>query len=193
MTGRRRREEFLRRKAESNEARKERNAKKNETRKMRLKDAHYREEERINRILAKRKKRNDWVKESTALRARQEKMRVAKNNLRNDDKWENIERMKRIAEFVRLQTLQKIEEENARTQRLKDQREGLVQARRQNSLNALLRKHKIQEHVEQMRISKRWDKLNEINRILEEDPMKASKKGRRGMRGSQSLPQLESP
>ena len=193
MTGRRRREEFLRRKAESNEARKERNAKKNETRKMRLKDAHYREEERINRILAKRKKRNDWVKESAALRSRQEKMRVAKNNLRNDDKWENIERMKRIAEFVRLQTLQKIEEENARTQRLKDQREGLVQARRQNSLNALLRKHKIQEHVEQMRISKRWDKLNEINRILEEDPMKASKKGRRGMRGSQSLPQLESP
>ena len=193
MTGRRRREEFLRRKAESNEARKERNAKKNDTRKMRLKDAHYREEERINRILAKRKKRNDWVKESAALRSRQEKMRVAKNNLRNDDKWENIERMKRIAEFVRLQTLQKIEEENARTQRLKDQREGLVQARRQNSLNALLRKHKIQEHVEQMRISKRWDKLNEINRILEEDPMKASKKGRRGMRGSQSLPQLESP
>ena len=161
----------------------------------RLKDANYREEERINRILAKRKKRDDWVKESNALRARQEKMRVAKNNLRNDDKWENIERMKRIAEFVRLQTLQKIEEENNRTQRLKDQREGLVQARRQNSLNALLRKHKIQEHVEQMRISKRWDKLHEINRILEEDPMSASgKKGRRrGMRGSQSLPQLESP
>ena len=66
------------------------------------------------------------------------------------------------------------------------------QARRQNSLNALLRKHKIQEHVEQMRISKRWDKLHEINRILEEDPMKA-KRGGRGMRGSQSLPQLESP
>ena len=87
--------------------------------------------------------------------------------------------------------LQKIEEENARTQRLKDQRTGLVQARRDNSLNALLRKHKIQEHVEQMRISKRWDKLHEITRILEEDPRGASKK--RGMRGSASLPNLESP
>merc|ERR1712070_472454 len=98
-----------------------------------------------------------------------------------EDKLSNVQRIKRIDEFVRLQTLQKIQDDDERSERIKMEKNMLIKQRKQAQLDALLRKHKITQAMEQMRVTNKWTDI---------DLGAKKKKRKKKMRSSTSLPQL---
>ena len=65
--------------------------------------------DRIDRILANRAKRDGYLATVHVERDRLRKQRMVERDMKKDDKLGNVQRIKRIDEFVRLQTLQKIQ------------------------------------------------------------------------------------
>merc|ERR1712054_644666 len=70
------------------------------------------------------------------------------------------ERVKRIDEFVRLQTLQKIQDDDDRSERIKAEKQALIKQRKQAQLDSLLRKHRITQAMEQMRVTNKWSNVD---------------------------------
>ena len=102
------------------------------------------------------------VAENAANRHASDMVGVTKEELRKQDKLENIERMKRIDEFLRLQTLQKIAADDERTKSVAKQKEDLMTQRQLMGARQRLSKAKLQEGVDKLRQTQRWDKLDSI-------------------------------
>ena len=71
-----------------------------------------------------------------------------KQRLRLQMKLENVERIKRIAEYRRLETLRKIHEGDRRIQEMIERRERTVQTRKANAIVVKRKKDRLMEVME---------------------------------------------
>jgi hypothetical protein len=146
-------------------------------------------------------------------REKKRTIRKTEKDMNLSDKWSNVQRMKRIDEFVRLQvsgdhmrccraawpniqcthlskpcaqTLQKIQDDDDRSQRMKREKQQLLEQRKMAALQSLMQKHKITTAMDQMRISNKWGSLDK----LIDGPAKKGKKGAGDDPNGESLPNL---
>eukprot|EP00946_MAST-07B_sp_MAST-7B-sp1_P002786 g2786.t1 len=119
-------------------------------------------EQNARKIERQRREREKRVMENARNRYATDMVAKTRAELRKKDKLDNIERMKRIDEFIRLQTLQKIEADNERTKAIYKQRADLMAQRQMMGARQRLSKARLQEGVEKLRQTQRWDKLDEV-------------------------------
>ena len=135
---------------------------KNKKREQARQQAQANDEANASKIERDRIIRERRVAENASKRYASDMVGVTKAELRKQDKLENIERMKRIDEFLRLQTLQKIAADDERTKSVAKQKEDLMAQRQLMGARQRLSKAKLQEGVDKLRQTQRWDKLDSI-------------------------------
>jgi len=143
------------------------------------------ETDRIARILEKRAKLDSYLAVVHQERDRVRAKRNATKELRKEDKLSNVQRIKRIDEFVRLQTLQKIADDDDRSSRIAQEKMDLMNKRKQQTTDALKRKHEIAMAMEQMRISNKFGNLESLLK-----GKKGKKKKKKKSAGGDTLPSL---
>lgn len=162
---------------------------KERSRRRALEDSRRLEIEKGEAINRARIERERMVAQNAANRFSADMVAKTKEELRKKDKADNIERMRRIDEFVRLQTLQKIALDEERTQALNKQKEQLMLQRRIQASKQRVTKARLSNAIEGLRKSQKWDKLDSIiDRAVEgsDKPKKRKKK----KKNSQSMPNL---
>ena len=82
--------------------------------------------------------------------------------MKKQDKQDNIERQARVNEFMRLQTLSKIYDEDIRYASIKKQKTDLLSKQREETKDALNRKHEIAFAMEQMKITNDFTILQKV-------------------------------
>jgi hypothetical protein len=92
----------------------------------RLKDTAQLRMEQLHEIEEKRLAKDRLFERIQAEQQEQMRLRSFVAMLKRDDKRENVERIKRVDEFVRFQTLQRIECEDVRREQIKEEREALL-------------------------------------------------------------------
>ena len=109
------------------------------------------EEERKEDLLAKFELEEENVQRVRAARSGSNVVDHEKQRLRLQMKLENVERIKRIAEYRRLETLRKIHEGDRRIQEMIERRERTVQTRKANAIMVKRKKDKLMEVMERAR------------------------------------------
>ena len=137
-------------------------AQKQAKRKKALNDAFENDIRNAQRIERERRERERRVAENAQKRFATDMVAKTKEELRKKDKLENIERMKRIDEFIRLQTLQKIAADEERTRSILREKEELKKQRQRMAARQRASKSRLQDGVAKLRQTQRWDKLDEI-------------------------------
>eukprot|EP01031_Cornospumella_fuschlensis_P032598 gene32598-39414_t len=82
--------------------------------------------------------------------------------LQHQDKLENVERVARVTEFRRLQTLQKIYGEDSKFEEIMTRKEELYRSRQEEGKATMLRKHEVAETMERMRATNDFTLLNKL-------------------------------
>jgi hypothetical protein len=110
-----------------------------------------------------RRREKDGVYDRVAAE-RAEEMRIQKfqAELKLQDKLENVERVSRVNEFRRLQTLRRIHEQNMRYDDIQHQKETLTRKHLDEVKAALTRKHEISAAMEAMRVSNDFTLLDRL-------------------------------
>jgi hypothetical protein len=83
-------------------------------------------------------------------------------DLKLQDKRENVERIARVNEFKRLQTLRKIEAEDLKMLKLKAAKNALLTKHRDEGKLSLTRKHAIADAMDVMRMTNDFSKLDQL-------------------------------
>jgi hypothetical protein len=171
-----RREDFWEKEAQNSLRIKERNAAekelqalksqklamKNKKRETARAQAFAKSEENAAKIERERRIRENRVADNASQKYASNMVVQTKELLHKQDKLDNIERMKRIDEFIRLQTLQKIAADDERTKTIMKQKEDLMAQRQKMAARQRLSKAKLQEGVDKLRQTQRWDKLDSV-------------------------------
>lgn len=84
-------------------------------------------------------------------------------SLRMDEKYENVERIARVNEFRRLQTLKRVEQDDLTYERLMTEKEEMLRRHREELKQALIRKHQITDAMEQMRVTNDFSLLSKLD------------------------------
>ena len=152
-------------------------------------DAKKMEAVRIQGILDDEERKSKGMERVYAKRRAEDEVREAMDEMKKTDKLENITRHARILEFQRLQTLQKIAKDNERTKLVKKQKKQLILQRKKNQIAAMKRKHDIKFAMEKVRITKKWD---DINDVVGAGKKKKKRNKNNGLNDSSSAPNLSS-
>ena len=78
------------------------------------------------------------------------------------DKKANVERIKRMDEFMRLQTVKKLRSDDERTAAIRDQKRTLGEQRRKMAHDNFLRKCAVKEAMDQMRITNKFIDIEDV-------------------------------
>ncbi|CAN0314497.1 unnamed protein product [Ectocarpus sp. 6 AP-2014] len=115
-------------------------------------------------ILARRRQKDKFYGQIRSERCKDLAMKKLYHDLVMEDKRQNIERrvLRRVDEFVRLQTLLRIEQETERTEKIKAEREFLVEQRIAVANKAIRKKHKIKEAMEKMRATNNFHGIDAL-------------------------------
>ncbi|CAM9674512.1 unnamed protein product, partial [Ectocarpus sp. 12 AP-2014] len=115
-------------------------------------------------ILARRRQKDKFYGQIRSERCKDLAMKKLYHDLVMEDKRQNIERhvLRRVDEFVRLQTLLRIEQETERTDKVKAEREFLVEQRIAVANKAIRKKHKIKEAMEKMRATNNFHGIDAL-------------------------------
>eukprot|EP00557_Chaetoceros_sp_GSL56_P007835 CAMPEP_0176506236 /NCGR_PEP_ID=MMETSP0200_2-20121128/16925_1 /TAXON_ID=947934 /ORGANISM="Chaetoceros sp., Strain GSL56" /LENGTH=564 /DNA_ID=CAMNT_0017905853 /DNA_START=899 /DNA_END=2589 /DNA_ORIENTATION=- len=115
--------------------------------------AKEREEEMKASLL---KKFNDSEEKINEMKHLQEKDMVLIKEERDINmqlKRENVERIKRMQEYKRLETVKKIADNDQRTEEMLKRKEELAKARRQNAIEAKIRRDRLMQTLEKSKVS----------------------------------------
>ncbi|CAN0280840.1 unnamed protein product [Ectocarpus sp. 6 AP-2014] len=163
--------EVARRKAERTEGdeaqakkRAEDQAKQDNIRAKRLEASYQDRADHRKDILARRRQKDKFYGQIRSERCKDLAMKKLYHDLVMEDKRQNIERrvLRRVDEFVRLQTLLRIEQETERTEKIKAEREFLVEQRIAVANKAIRKKHKIKEAMEKMRATNNFHGIDAL-------------------------------
>ncbi|CAM9703462.1 unnamed protein product [Chrysoparadoxa australica] len=113
-------------------------------------------------IINRRVEKDKFYAVVKAEREKEMAVRMLKNELSQQDKKENIERIKRIDQFVKLQTMKRIEEETHRSEAVAEQRQYLIDQRKSAALQAMHQKYCIKEAMERMKATNKFHSLDAI-------------------------------
>jgi len=112
------------------------------------------EEERKEDLLAKFELEEENVQRVRAARSGSNVVAHEKQRLRLQMKLENVERIKRIAEYRRLETLRKIHEGDRRIQEMIERRERTVQTRKANAIVVKRKKDRLMESWNELGVTR---------------------------------------
>ncbi|ETV99980.1 hypothetical protein, variant [Aphanomyces invadans] len=143
-------------------ARAERNKKEEEIRVQRVEAARTHQQARVQTIVEKRSQLESHLDVVYHERVKDRALKSVEREMTLEEKKANVERIKKVEEFNRLQTLIKISQEDSRSRMIKLKKQALIEARKKIALESLVRKHRIAEAVGNMRISNKWDNMHDI-------------------------------
>lgn len=159
---------------------------KNRLRQSRLVDAYRQRNDHRNEIVRRRNEKDKTFGKLQEEREEQNRYRKFHNDLKKTDKQENVERVARMNEFHRLQTLQAIHEADMRYERIQEQRNDLMKKHREEAKQSLTRKHAISNAMDLMRVTNDYTLLDQ----LFTDKKSRRKKKNRGEDGDNDDPRL---
>ncbi|OQS03609.1 hypothetical protein THRCLA_04071 [Thraustotheca clavata] len=168
----------------------ERNRKEEEIRLQKVEAARNNQNERVDTIVKKRQQLESHLDVVYSERYKERTLKSVERDLTLDEKRANVERLKKVEEFNRIQTLIKISEEDERSRMIKVKKQALIDARKKIALDSLVRKHRIAEAVGNMRISNKWDNINEI---MEGATSPEKKNRKKKLLSSKSASDIETP
>jgi len=142
----------------------------------RLVDAYKTRADHRDDIVNRRTERNKTYAIVSAERHEKLAMMKFEADMRMHDKIENVERVARMNEFKRLQTLRKIEDNEDRYEMIQAQRQNLLDKRREEMKYAMLRKHEVNEIMDLMRITNDFTLLAKLS-VKKAKPATAHGKG----------------
>lgn len=136
--------------------------KKNSIRIGRLVDAYKKRKEHRQEIVERRNDKDkvfDRIKEE---REAQIAMLKFQTDLKLQDKVDNVERVARVNEFRRLQTMQKIQSQNMKYEEIQAKKTELIRRHNEESKHSLIRKHEIGDAMERMRLTNDFTLLDKL-------------------------------
>jgi hypothetical protein len=148
--------------------------KKHARQRQKLEEARAKDEERKRRIQAQLDDREHFILVVTDSRAQERGLRQLQADLSLEDKRQNVERIKRMNEFLRLQTLRKIERDDSRTAEIVSEKEHLLEERRLMAHENFQRKVWVKEAMDEMKVTNKFIDIEDVLR------RKSGKKGRAG-------------
>lgn len=95
-------------------------------------------------------------------RERQNALLKFSSELKLKDKLDNVERVGRMTEFRRLQTMQRIMQQDARYEEIQSLKEGILRKHAEECKNSLIRKHEIGDTMERMRLTNDYSLLDKL-------------------------------
>ena len=167
---------FISSQAEAARRAKELEQKEREALKKQADDREKRNRQRFNRLCEAAKLRSDYradvlsrlnEKDRQFEKVKQEReenlrQRQFLSDLKKQEARDNVERVARIKEFTRLQTLRRIQCEDERTEKLLLQKLELQRRHREESKNSLIRKHAISNAMDIMRVTNDFSMLDQL-------------------------------
>nr|CCA19988.1 conserved hypothetical protein [Albugo laibachii Nc14]CCA23298.1 conserved hypothetical protein [Albugo laibachii Nc14] len=132
-----------------------------EMRKKRFGAALLQHESATQHLLTKRKLFEEKQAALISGRQKERALTMLEKHLTLEDKHHNVERIKRVEEYNRAQMLKKIADKDTRTRILKEKKKEMINQSKQIARASFLRKVRISEAVDQFRVSKKWDQLEE--------------------------------
>lgn len=151
--------------------------KRNKSRLNRLVEAYKSRAEHRRSIVERREEKDQVYGIIKAERDHQVSLMKFTSDLKLRDKLDNVERVARMNEFKRLQTLQNISAQELRYEEIQAQREEMLRRHAEEAKLSLIRKHEISDAMDRMRMTNDFTLL---------DKLFASKKGGRGKAGADS-------
>lgn len=113
-------------------------------------------------IVAKRNEKDQIFQKLKEERDEEHKYKLFTNAMKKADKMENVERVARINEFQRLQTLKAIHEADMRYENIQKQKDELMRRHREESKQSLNRKHAISNAMDLMRVTNDYTLLDQL-------------------------------
>jgi len=136
--------------------------KKQDERDRRLNEAAGRLHDRINGYKQRLADRADFYKVVHAERAQRAMERKTEHDLEIEDKIDNVNRIRRLEDFHLLNLKRKQDKEDGRYEQILDEKLNLLYARKKSQHSAMMRKHKLKEAMEYMKVTNKFLDLDEI-------------------------------
>lgn len=136
--------------------------KRNKIRLTRLIDAFRKRMDHRDDILHRREEKDSVYAQVKAERDHQIAMMKFMTDLQLKDKAENVERVARMQEFRRLQTLQKIYTEDNKYEEIQQKKKEMLDRHNDESKQSLIRKHEIGDTMERMRMTNDFTLLGKL-------------------------------
>lgn len=136
--------------------------KRNTTRLGRLIDAYKTRREHRDDISNRRAEKDKGFDRIKEQRDAQTAMLKFSTDLKLQDKQDNVERIARVNEFRRLQTLQKIEAQDLKYATIQFQRRQLMEKHNEEAKQSLIRKYEISDAMERMRMTNDFTLLDKL-------------------------------
>mmetsp|Transcript_8067 Transcript_8067/g.20628 ORF Transcript_8067/g.20628 Transcript_8067/m.20628 type:complete len:516 (-) Transcript_8067:124-1671(-) len=128
----------------------------------RLEDAKGTMEDRKQSIIENRKKRDEQAGLIHIQRAKEMQLKMLETDLLKEDKQQNVQRIRRVEEFNRLQTLQKIQEDDDRSERIKDEKAFVREQQKNSAHEGFIRKQRVKEAMNEMRVTNKFVNIESI-------------------------------
>ncbi|RHY74453.1 hypothetical protein DYB30_003686 [Aphanomyces astaci] len=136
-------------------------------RQMVLEEARREDERKKHMLLEKQREVDENVQSVQEAHSRELYLRREQRSIHKQLKLSNVDRMKRIQEYKRLETLRKIREAEERTELMLQQKVDLVRQRKQASVRSKIQRDAIVETMELVKITKKWKKASKrIDQVL---------------------------
>ncbi|KAJ0401481.1 hypothetical protein ATCC90586_010458 [Pythium insidiosum] len=140
-------------------------------RRMALEEARREEERRKELLLQRQREIEANVQHVQMTQAQQLELKKEYRRIQQQLKLDKVERMKRIQEYKRLETLRKLQETEERTQALLNEKEELVQRRKQLAVHTKIQRDTIMRIMDNVKITKKWgDATKTINKVMKASP-----------------------
>ena len=131
-------------------------------RQMVLEETRYEEEMRKEELLAQQEAMDENLRRIEAGRQRERQLKKEVKLLNMQMKQDTVERMKRVEEYKRLETIRHLKEQEDRTNKMLAQKQQILMQRKKAGVDAKLQRDKIQGAMEKVKISKKWHQAGTI-------------------------------
>mmetsp|Transcript_12029 Transcript_12029/g.16477 ORF Transcript_12029/g.16477 Transcript_12029/m.16477 type:complete len:524 (+) Transcript_12029:15-1586(+) len=136
--------------------------KRNATRIGRLIDAYKRRKDHREEIVQRRNEKDKVYDRIRDEKDAQMSMQKFQTELKLQDKLDNVERVARMNEFRRLQTLQKVHAQDMVYEQIQSKKMELMRRHNEEAKHSLIRKHEIGDAMEKMRMTNDFTLLDKL-------------------------------
>merc|ERR1711871_782876 len=131
-------------------------------RQMVLEETRYEEEMRKEELLAQQEAMDENLRRIEAGRARERALKKEVKMLNMQMKQDTVERMERVEEYKRLETIRHLKECEDRTNRMQAQKKRILAQRKKAGVDAKMQRESIQRAMEKVKVSKKWHQAGKI-------------------------------
>ncbi|KAK1944373.1 Reticulocyte-binding protein 2 a [Phytophthora citrophthora] len=132
-----------------------------------LEEARREEARKKEELLERQCEMDRNVRQAQKNQEHQRALRSEYRKLQTQLKLDKVERMKRVQEYQRLEMLRKMQDTEARTQHMLNEKESLVNRRKQLAIKTKIQRDLIMRTMENVKITKKWHQASKtIEKVL---------------------------